>query len=96
MDNLFKQMIEQAMNEGKVIHFSVRGGEWSAALGEDVEALSRAELEEYCSELEDRLGDMDDIKPENLDSEEFSLWADAHEELKDLIGEVKDRLSELG
>ena len=88
MDNFFKELIEQAMNEGKVIHFSVRGGEWSAALGEDVEALSRAELEEYCSELEDRLGDMD--------SEEFSLWADAHEELKDLIGEVKDRLSELG
>lgn len=96
MDDFFKELIEQAMNEGKVIHFSVRGGEWSAALGEDVESLSQAELEEYRSELEDRLGDMDDIKPDDMDSEEFSLWADAHEELKNLIGEVKDRLSELG
>ena len=96
MDNFFKELIEQAMNEGKVFHFLVRGGVWRGALGVSGVGLSRAELEEYCSELEDRLGDMDDIKPENLDSEEFSLWADAHEELKDLIGEVKDRLSELG
>ena len=95
MDDFFKELIEQAMNEGKTIRFSVSGGEWSAVLGEDIEVLSKEELEEYHSELEDRLDDMDDTKPEDLSSEEFGLWADAHENLKCLINEIDDRISEL-
>ncbi len=45
MDDFIKELMEQAMNEGKVIRLSVKGGDWSAALGEDIEALSRVELE---------------------------------------------------
>lgn len=96
MADFFKDLMEQALNDGRVIRFSLKDGKWSAALGEDIEALSRAELEGYRAELEDRLGDMDDIRPEDLASEEFSHWADAHENLKDLIGALEDRLSELG
>lgn len=95
MADFFKELMEQALNEGKVIRFSVRDGEWNAVLGEDIEALSQTELEGCRAELEDRLGDMDDIRHEDLDTEELSLWADAHENLKDIIGAVEDRLSEL-
>lgn len=96
MDDFFKELMEQALNEGKIVRFSVKDGEWNVALGEDIEVLSQAELTGYRAELEDRLSDMEDIKPRDLASEEFSLWADVRESLKDLISEVEDRLDELG
>lgn len=96
MDTLIKEMIENGLNEGKTVRISVKGGEWSAVLGEDIEVLSQAELEGYHAELEDRLGDMEDARPNDPASKEFTVWADAHEGLKDLISEVEDRLDELG
>lgn len=96
MDDFYKDLMEQALNEGKVVRFSVKGGEWGAALGEDIEVLSRAELEGYHAELEERLGDMEDARPNDPASKEFAVWADAHEGLKDLISEVEDRIDELG
>lgn len=96
MDTLIKEIIENGLNEGKTVRISVKGGEWSAVLGEDIEVLSRAELEGYHAELEDRLGDMEDARPNDPASKEFTVWADAHEGLKDLISEVEDRLDELG
>ena len=96
MDTLIKEIIENGLNEGKAVRISVKGGEWSAVLGEDIEVLSRAELEGYHAELEDRLGDMEDARPNDPASKEFTVWADAHEGLKDLISEVEDRLDELG
>ena len=96
MDTLIKEIIENGLNEGKTVRISVKGGEWSAVLGEDIEVLTRAELEGYHAELEDRLGDMEDARPNDPASKEFTVWADAHEGLKDLISEVEDRLDELG
>lgn len=96
MDTLIKEIIENGLNEGKTVRISVKGGEWSAVLGEDIEVLSRAELEGYHAELEDRLGDVEDARPNDPASKEFTVWADAHEGLKDLISEVEDRLDELG
>lgn len=96
MDTLIKEIIENGLNEGKTVRISVKGGEWSAVLGEDIQVLSRAELEGYHAELEDRLGDMEDARPNDPASKEFTVWADAHEGLKDLISEVEDRLDELG
>ena len=96
MDTLIKEIIENGLNEGKTVRISVKGGEWSAVLGEDIGVLSRAELEGYHAELEDRLGDMEDARPNDPASKEFTVWADAHEGLKDLISEVEDRLDELG
>lgn len=96
MDTLIKEMIEHGLNEGKVVRLFVKGREWSAVLGEDIEVLSRAELEGYHAELEERLGDMEDARPNDPTSEEFTVWADAYGDLKDLISEVEDRLDELG
>lgn len=96
MDTLIKEIIENGLNEGKTVRISVKGGEWSAVLGEDIQVLSRAELEGYHAELEDRLGDIEDARPNDPASKEFTVWADAHEGLKDLISEVEDRLDELG
>ena len=42
-----------------------------------------------------RLRDMDDDEPEDMDSEAFEQWADAHESLEDLLSEVEDRIDEL-
>ena len=46
--------------------------------------------------LEDRLGDMEDSRPNDPISKEYTDWADAYEGLKDLISKVKDRLDGLG
>ena len=48
MDDFIKElklMVKETQHEGIVIRLSVKGGDWSAALGEDIEALSRVELE---------------------------------------------------
>ena len=38
---------------------------------------------------------MDGSEPEDMDSEKFEQWADAHESLEDLLSEAEDRIDEL-
>ena len=87
--------MEQALDLELTVRFTKRDGEWFAALGGGLDGLSREELEEYRTELEGRLCDMDDSEPEDMDGEEFERWADAHESLEDLLSEVEDRIDEL-
>ena len=95
MIDFFKKLMEQALDLELTVRFTKRDGEWFAALGDELDGLSLEELEEYRSELEARLRDMDDDEPEDMAGEEFEQWADAHESLEDLLSEVEDRIDEL-
>ena len=95
MIDFFKKLMEQALDLELTVRFTKRDGEWFAALGDELDSLSLEELEEYRSELEARLCDMDDGEPEDMAGEEFEQWADAHESLEDLLSEVEDRIDEL-
>ena len=95
MIDFFKKLMEQALDLELTVRFTKRDGEWFGALGNELGSLSLEELEEYRQELEARLCDMDDNEPEDMDSEEFERWADAHESLEDLLSEAEDRIDEL-
>lgn len=95
MIDFFKKLMEQTLNLGLTVRFAKQDGEWFAALGDELDSLSLEELEEYRAELEARLCDMDDGEPEDMDSEEFEQWADAHESLEDMLSEAEDRIDEL-
>lgn len=95
MIDFFKKLMEQALDLELTVRFTKRDGEWFAALGDELDSLPLEELEEYRSELEARLRDMDDDEPEDMAGEEFEQWADTHESLEDLLSEVEDRIDEL-
>lgn len=90
-----KKLMEQALDLGLTARFSRRDGEWFAALGDELDGLSPEELEAYRVELKARLHDMNKNEPEDMDSEAFEQWADAHESLEDLLSETEDRIDEL-
>lgn len=54
--------------------------------------ISREELAAQLAELRAMLDDLDAREPENMDSEEYEQWGDAHEELEDQIDEILDLL----
>ena len=95
MIDFFKKLMEQALDLELTVRFTKRDGRWFAALGSELDSLYLEDLEKYRAELEARLCDMDDDEPEDMASEEFERWADAHESLEDLISEVEDRIDEL-
>lgn len=95
MIDFFKKVMEQALDLELTVHFTKQNGEWFAALGDELDSLSLAELEEYRTELEARLCEMDDDEPEDMAGEAFERWADAHESLEDLLSEVEDRIDDL-
>ena len=61
----------------------------------DIDAMDREGLRAYLEELRGRISALDAKEPRNMNSEAYEDWADAHEELEDLVDEVLDRLDEL-
>lgn len=64
-------------------------------MGDDIEAMSLTELEAYRDELYARLDDLDSVEPSDMERDEYSDWADTHEELEDLIDDVIERIESL-
>lgn len=95
MIDFFKKLMEQALDQGRTVRFTKRAGEWFATLGDELTSMSPEELEAYRAELKAKLNDMDENEPEDMDSEAFEQWADAHESLEDLLSEAEDRIDEL-
>ena len=61
----------------------------------DIEEMTVEELKAYLAFLEDRLTEMDDNMPPDEMSDDFSDWAERHEELEDLYDEATERLEDL-
>ena len=95
MEN-FDELVDRALEEGKLIKLTNTGAGWDVSLEEDIEEMSEEELKEYLTSLEQRLEELSDEEPEDDDSDEYETWADAHEDLEDRIDEVKELLEEKG
>lgn len=72
------------MAEGKILPFPAQDP-W-----ERMEGMTAEELAELLAQRQE----MDAAEPDEADEEAYETWADAHEELEDLIDEVRDRLEE--
>ena len=76
------------MAEGKIIPFPAQDP-W-----ERMEGMTAEGLAEFLAELLAQRQEMDAAEPDEANEEAYETWADAHEELEDLIDEVRDRLEE--
>ena len=56
---------------------------------------NRTQLEDQLEELLNTLHALDLREPEDMDCEAYDLWAEEHEDLEDLIDDIRDRLDAL-
>ena len=56
--------------------------------------MDREELAACLKEVRERIADLDEREPADMESEEYDAWGDLHEELEDLADEIMDRLEE--
>ena len=61
----------------------------------DTETMDREELKACLQEVRERIADLDEREPGDMESEEYEAWGDRHEELEDLADELMERLEEL-
>ena len=61
----------------------------------DTETVDREELKACLQEVRERIADLDEREPGDMESEEYEAWGDRHEELEDLADELMERLEEL-
>lgn len=55
----------------------------------------RQELQEQLSILRRRLALLEQMEPEDMESETYEQWADQHAELEDDVDDILDELDEL-
>lgn len=61
----------------------------------ELETMNREQLEEALRQVRERIAQLDEEEPSDMNREEYETWGDAHEELEDLADEITDRLEEL-
>ena len=69
--------------------------EFDGGFAPDIDTMSREELEACLREVRERIADLDEREPADMNSEEYEAWGDLHEELEDLADEITDRLEEM-
>ena len=62
----------------------------------EVAGMNLEELRQYWQEIEEKIADLDEEEPEDMDSETYDNWADRHEALEDIRDEIEERLEEFG
>lgn len=60
----------------------------------DFDGLDAASLRQYLEEVRHAIDALDRCEPQNEASEEYDLWAEAHEDLEDVQDEILDSLDE--
>ena len=68
--------------------------EFDGGFALDIEAMDREELQACLQEVRERIADLDEREPADMNSEEYEAWGERHEELEDLADEIMDRLEE--
>ena len=61
----------------------------------ELESMDREQLEEYLRQVRERIAQLDEEEPADMNSEAYEVWGDVHEDLEDLADEIVDRLEEL-
>ena len=57
--------------------------------------MDREELTAYLKLLQNRIAELDESEPEDMNSEEYEVWGQQHEDLEDLLDEAMDLLDEM-
>lgn len=60
-----------------------------------LDSMDREELSAFLRDVRTQIARLDEEEPGDMESEEYELWGDRHEELEDLADEILDRLDEL-
>ena len=68
--------------------------EFDGGFAPDIEAMDLEELQACLQEVRERIADLDEREPADMNSEEYEAWGERHEELEDLADEIMDRLEE--
>ena len=68
--------------------------EFDGGFAPDIEAMDREELQACLQEVRERIADLDEREPADMNSEVYEAWGERHEELEDLADEIMDRLEE--
>ncbi len=58
----------------------------------DFDGMDAGQLRAYLEEVHDAIDTLDRCEPRNEASEEYDLWAEAHEDLEDVQDEILDCL----
>ena len=69
--------------------------EFDGGFAPDIEAMDREELQACLQEVRERIADLDEREPADMNSEEYEAWGERHEELEDLADDILDRLDAL-
>ena len=59
-----------------------------------VEDMDHHQMQALQAQLMEKIAELDAREPKNVELEAYDAWADAHEELEDLLDDVLDRLEE--
>ena len=59
-----------------------------------IEFDPKASLAERKAAIEAQIAALDATEPEDMECEEYEAWADAHEELEDLLDDILDLMDE--
>ena len=55
--------------------------EFDGGFAPDIEAMDREELQACLQEVRERIADLDEREPADMNSEEYEAWGERHEEL---------------
>ena len=69
--------------------------EFDGGFAPDIDTMDREALEACLQEVRERIADLDEREPADMNSEEYDTWGDLHEELEDLADEIVERLEEM-
>lgn len=69
--------------------------EFDGGFAPDIDTMDREELAACLKEVRERIADLDEREPADMNSEEYEAWGDRHEELEDLADEIIDRLEDM-
>ena len=61
----------------------------------DPSDMTKDELLAYLEQLREQIAALDEAEPEDMESEEYEVWGEQHEELEDLLDEAIDLLEAL-
>ena len=61
----------------------------------ELDGMDRAQLLSCLERIQLVLEQLDELEPEDMDSDAYEDWGERHEALEDLADELQDRLAEL-
>jgi len=61
----------------------------------DPSDMTKEELLAYLEQLREQIAALDEAEPEDMESEEYEVWGEQHEELEDMLDEALDLLEDM-